>query len=33
MKKFNNKQRNVSRRGPGNQLPIKHNQKKPFDPG
>ena len=25
-------QRNISRNGPGNQLPIKHNQKKPFNP-
>ncbi len=24
--------RNISRNGPGNQLPIKHNQKKPFNP-
>jgi|TARA_R110000782_G_scaffold202280_3_gene290878 hypothetical protein len=24
---------NQNRRGPGNQLPIKHNQKKPFEPG
>lgn len=33
MKKFNNKSRLKARRGPGNQLPIKHNQKKPFEPG
>lgn len=33
MKKFNNKARNISRQGPGNQLPIKHNQKRPFEPG
>tara|TARA_E500000305_G_C3934650_1_gene194452 strand:- start:51 stop:359 length:309 start_codon:yes stop_codon:yes gene_type:complete len=33
MKKFNNKSRLKARRGPGNQLPIKHNQKKPFNPG
>ena len=25
--------RNKHRGGPGNQLPIKHNQKKPFEPG
>ena len=30
MKRFNRKFR---RGGPGNQLPIKHNQKKPFEPG
>ena len=30
MQKHNNKFR---RGGPGNQLPIKHNQKKPFEPG
>ena len=30
MQKHNRKFR---RGGPGNQLPIKHNQKKPFEPG
>ena len=32
MKRFNRNDRLKSRRGPGNQLPIKHNQKKPFNP-
>jgi len=32
MKKFN-KNRRGEFNGPGNQLPIKHNQKKPFNPG
>ena len=32
MKKFN-KRRRGEFNGPGNQLPIKHNQKKPFNPG
>lgn len=32
MKKFNRKFRRGGQ-GPGGQLPIKHNQKKPFEPG
>ena len=32
MKRYNNKFRRAGK-GPGSQLPIKHNQKKPFEPG
>tara|TARA_R100000008_G_C3542041_1_gene145332 strand:- start:451 stop:798 length:348 start_codon:yes stop_codon:yes gene_type:complete len=32
MKKFNKNKMRRDHRGPGSQLPIKHNQKKPFNP-
>ncbi len=32
MKRFNRNERMKSRTGPGNKLPTKHNQKKPFTP-